>query len=339
MAENRPTKSSDDAGPVDISAVVVGYNSEEHIGKMIASLEQSLSGFSYEVIVVDNASADDTSAVARAAIRNGEVVRLEENVGYGRGANAGIAVAAGRLCLVLNDDVSISTESLEMMIDTLDSMPNVRLAAPRMVDPAGSTLPTARRFLPGIRDEVARVTDLLTGRRSRIVEPSGGPPLRVDFVLAACILLETRFLQTIGGFGAAYFMYGEDIDLCRRLKSRGEQVMLVPDATASHDQAVAEDRRIRGRDFSKRILDARDTYYRTWLPRWERMLINAFRAFGISDQPFRLKYHLPKALYDGPSLRQHRQPPSLLTGSRLTSRAETSPGDQQGHDQASQSSP
>jgi GT2 family glycosyltransferase len=296
---------------LELSAVVVGYNSSDHIGSMIQALEHSLSGMAAEVIVVDNASSDHTFRVAESALIRGRALRLDENVGYGRGANAGIALARGRLCLILNDDVVIGPESLRMMIGVFDASPETRLVAPRMVDPGGRTLPTARRHLPGIRDEAARVRDLLTRSRDRLIQPSGGPPMQVDFALAACLLGESDYLRSIGGFSNAYFMYGEDIDLCRRIKSLGGKVMLVPEAQARHDQAVAEDRRIRGRDFSRRILDARDTFYRTWLPRWERMLINLFRAFGPSDQPFRLGYHLPKVIYDGPSLRSYRRPSPL----------------------------
>lgn len=310
--------SAEGHGRVELSAVVVGYNSSDHIGEMIKSLQASLNGIEAEVIVVDNASADDTHEVAAAAISRGRALRLEENVGYGRGANAGIAAARGRLCLILNDDVIIDPESLRRMIDALDSEEDVRLVAPRMVSPAGKTLPTARRYLPGLRDEVARIGDFIRRTRSRIIEPSGGPAMRVDFVLAACLLGESSYLRTIGGFSDAYFMYGEDIDLCRRVKSMGDYVVLAPDAQARHDQAVAEDRRIRGKDFSRRILDARNAYYRTWLPRWERALINLFRAVGPSDQPFRLRYHFPKAIYDGPSLRQFRRPDALVDVSART---------------------
>lgn len=99
----------------------------------------------------------------------------------------------------------------------------------------------------------------------------------------------------------------------------GGHAVIVPEAEGCHDQAVAVDRRIRGRDFSDRILGARDTYYRMWLSRPERMAVNLFRAFRVSDQPHRLRYHFPKVIHDGRSLTQYRTPPSLGSSLEQTS--------------------
>lgn len=290
--------------------IVVAYNSEAHIEEMIRALDLMLSDIEAEVLIVDNASGDQTFDRAEAALSQGAVIRLNQNVGYGRGANAGLKAAGGRLSLILNDDVSVSPDSLRLLMEASRGV-NVRLVAPLMMSPAGDTLPSARRYLPGLRDELARVTDFARGLRTRLVEPDGGSPIDVDFVLAACLLGETDYLRQIGGFSDAFFMYGEDIDLCRRVKSLGGRVLLVPEAIGRHDQAVAEGRRIRGHDFSERILDARDAYYRTWLSRGERVAINLFRSVGLSDQPYRFRYHFPKVFVDGPDLRRYRRPAPL----------------------------
>ena len=207
--------------------------------------------------------------------------------------------------------MSIEPESITLLMEAIDSDDDIRLAVPRMVTPDGGRLPTGRRYLPGLKDEAARVGDLLRGRRTRIELPDTGPPVEVEFVLAACLMAETKFIVDLGGFSDAFFMYGEDIDLCRRVASIGGRAVIVPEAVGRHDQAVAEDRRILGRDFTDRILRARDTYYRIWLPRPERMAINLFRAFGVSDQPHRFRYHLPKVFYDGPSMTEYRDPGPL----------------------------
>lgn len=130
-------------------------------------------------------------------------------------------------------------------------------------------------------------------------------------LVCACVMGRAEVLRGIGGFNDVFFMYGEDIDICRRLVAHGYKLMTVPTALALHQRDVAPGRRPRGHDFSERILEARNTYYRIWLPRWQRILVNLWRAIGPSDQPFRLRYHLAKAVWDGASLRHLRDLPVL----------------------------
>ena len=294
----------------ELTVIVVAYNAEGHISRTIEKLELSLGRHRAEIIIIDNNSLDRTGELADRALTTGSVVSLSQNVGYGRGANEGLRRARGRFSIIMNDDVTIDSESIDMLLSVLEK-PNVRLVAPRMANPTGGTLPSGRRYLPGLRDEVARIGDFVTRRRRRLVEPLVGPPVRVDFVLAACLMVESQFLRSIGGFSDRFFMYGEDIDLCRRVKEIGGDILLVPSATACHDQAVAGERRFRGHEFTERILSARDTYYRIWLPTWERILVNLIRALGPRDQPFRFKHHISRAFSTNDSLAHERMPRSL----------------------------
>lgn len=99
-------------------------------------------------------------------------------MGYGRGANRGLEVATGRMVLILNDDATIGPRSIQLLINALDSDSAARLAAPRMVSPQGDRLPSGRRYLPGLRAEVARIGDRIRGRRTRLAMPEYGPTHR-----------------------------------------------------------------------------------------------------------------------------------------------------------------
>ena len=135
-------------------------------------------------------------------------------------------------------------------------------------------------------------------------------------LICACVMGRTDVLRELGGFNSSFFMYGEDIDLGQRLKSANLKLMTVPGATAIHQREISPDRRYRVREFSERILNARDLYYRIWLPRYERSAVNLFRAFGLSDQPYRFKYHFPRALWDGPNLKELRKIEPLKTSNQ-----------------------
>ncbi len=296
-----------------LSIVPVTFNSAEHIEGTIEALAAATADIPAEVVIVDNASSDDTVQRATAVLRdNMGVVALEENVGFGPGANEGIRRARGTYTLIMNDDVHPTPGSLEKLIDVLESDQTVGLVGPRMLYPDGTAADATRKFLPGLRDELGRVADRLNRRDDRNSYPDDDQPVEVGLLIAACVMGRTKQLQKLGGFNPEFFFYGEDIDLCRRLHERGLKTVTIPSATAVHDQNVAPDRRPRGRDFSTRILDARDRFYRIWLSRPERMAINLWRAIGPSDQPFRFSYHMRKALYDGPSLPSFREPPPLI---------------------------
>lgn len=291
-----------------LSIIPVAFNSESEIAKTIEHLESITSHLSIEIVVVDNASADSTAEEARRAVRRGRVVTSDVNLGFGGGANLGLKHARGDYVLIMNDDVMPRPGAIEKMIDTLRSDPRIGLVGPRMLHPDGSVAPATRSHLPGIADEAARWKDKVTRRDDRNAYPSGEEPREVALLICACVIAHTETLRDLGGFSPLFFFYGEDIDLCRRLQANGLKAVTVPSAEAVHDQDVAPSRRKSGRDFMDRILNARDTYYRVWLSKPERVLINLVRAFGGQDQPHRFKFHLRKAMADGGSLAQFRRP-------------------------------
>ena len=143
--------------------------------------------------------------------------------------------------------------------------------------------------------------------------PTAGAPVDVGLLIAACLMGKTEVLRTLGGFNESFFFYGEDIDLCRRLDRAGYRRVLAPEALAIHHHEIATDRRYRRHVFLSRMLNARDTYYRIWLSRPSRMLINLYRALGPGEQPFKLRFHLRRAIYDGPNVRSLRRLPALAT--------------------------
>ena len=295
----------------DVTAVLITHNSRDGIDATITQLESSLSHLSAEIIAVDNASQDDTVSRLKRRIRRGRVIDLAKNIGYGPGLNVGLAAATGRHVLLMNDDIRFEPDCVNGLIKALDSNENVGLVGPRIVFPDGSQAPAARPYLPGWQDEYARVIDRVTKRGLRTNYPVAGGPVDVGLLIAACLMGRTEVLRAIGGFNPSFFFYGEDIDLCRRLHRNGYRRLLVPEAVAVHHHEMAVDRRYRGREFSTRILKARDLYYRIWLSRPSRMLLNVYRAIGPTDQPMRLAFHIPRAMYDGPSVKHLRSLPAL----------------------------
>ena len=241
-----------------LSAVLVTHNSEDGIDATISQLESSLRHLSAEIIAVDNASQDDTVRLLQRRIRRGRVVELTQNIGYGPGLNVGLAMAEGRRVLLMNDDVRFDADCVNRLIDTLDSSRDIGIVGPRIVHTDGRPAPAARPYLPGWKDEWARVIDVVTRHDSRTDYPAAGDPLDVGLLIAACLMGRTEVLRSIGGFNESFFFFGEDIDLCRRLHKTGYRCVLAPAATAIHHSEMAADRRYQGKAFSIRALKARD---------------------------------------------------------------------------------
>lgn len=296
--------------PLDVTAIVISYNSGDRVAETVGALESALADREAEILVLDNASADDTVVIARRAITRGRVIANGDNLGYGKAANIGLAAARGRRVLVMNDDARIDAASLDELIEVLDSDPAIAIVGPRIVDPTGNPMPSARRRFPGPRDEMARLR--FAGKaRANVAYPFHDGPVDVKWLVGACLLGKTDLLVEAGGFNEAFFLYGEDIDLCRRLSGLGYRLVTVPDATSVHVGGVATGQQHDSRARILRQISGRSVYYRIWYPRFVRSLIYLARAFGLRGQPLRLQTLLPMAWNDGPSLEGQRFPPPL----------------------------
>lgn len=299
------------SGTLDVSAIVIAYRSADRITEAIGQLESAMAHLEAELIIVDNASGDGTVELAEKALTRGRVIANTDNLGYGHAANLGIAAARGRTCLILNDDAVIDPESLDRLLAVLESDPSIALAGPRIVDSNGEPMPSARLDFPGLSEE----SRLMKNRVARVninnVYPASSEVTDVAWLVGACILGRTDVLRSAGGFNPVFFLYAEDIDLCKRIKVLGHRVVTVPDAVCTHvgsvstTEAFSDDARV------LRRAESRNLFYRLWYRKPTRMLIHLRRAIGFKHQPMRLRYHLPKVIADGGSLAKERFPESL----------------------------
>lgn len=296
-----------------VSAIVVSYNSGDRIVGAIRSHDAALRAFNGEIIVVDNASSDDSvSAVRSANVERCTVIANRDNIGYGKAVNQALRVARGDAALILNDDARISADSLEALVAALVEDDRVAMVGPRIVDEGGMSMPSARSVFPGLSEEVQRLRDLVRGvNRNALYPTPSSEPTDVAWLVGACLLVRTHLMKRLGGFNPAFFLYAEDIDLSRRLHEYGYRVRTVPNARCIHSGSVSTSVEFGADASSKRRTSARDLYYRIWLSRPERALVHLRRALGLSNQPRRVLHHLPRVIWDGASLHHLRFPPRI----------------------------
>jgi len=234
--------SSEAIGQGAVTAVVVDF----HSGDDLRACCQSLLAEQCTVVVVDN-GATGTSAAMLGAVK--DLVTLLEtgvNLGFGGGVNRGVAVAATPLVLVCNPDLVVHDGAVAAMVAALDAEPDWALVGPKILDSAGETYPSVRRF-PSLLDAVGHALlaplwpkNPFTARyrSGYAVKPKWG----VDWISGACFLIRREAFEALGGFDEGFFMFAEDLDLCFRAHQLGFGIGYVDRAVVTHVEGVSRRR-------------------------------------------------------------------------------------------------
>ena len=217
----------------ELVVVTVTYGSAGHIGPTMQALPADrLAG----IVVVDNASSDDTVAVVRSlGIPNLTVVANERNVGFGAGNNVGLAAAPpSRWVAFVNPDAHVDADALLALVNHLEATPTAAMAGPRLSDASGPITSAGR--LPTVAGLVRYQTPepirrLLPERRLPATHATTGPVGQIE---GACMVCDRAAIEAIGGFDERFFLFFEESDLARRLADVGRTVELVAGASAFH---------------------------------------------------------------------------------------------------------
>lgn len=267
-----------------ISVVVVSYQTRELTLRCLAGLRAATTT-PYEVIVVDNASADGSADAIAAAEPSARVLRLPENVGFGRAVNAGAAVARGRWLLLLNPDTTPVGDVLAAFLAAIRLYPQARLYTGRTLRADRTDDGRSCFGLPSLWSLLCFATGLSTVfRKSPWFNPEELPGLPRDRsasvpAASGCLLLiEKALFDQLGGFTPDYFMYSEDIDLCARAATLGARPQLVPQAQVVHVGGAAST------SVNKRVMVLRGkcTYLRLRWPRRRAAVGRALLTAGIA---------------------------------------------------------
>lgn len=248
----------------ELSIVIVSYRCRDLLRACLDSLAANRVDVDMEVLLLDNASGDDTLRAAEAHPWV-SAEALTDNVGFGRANNLGFARARGRAVLALNPDTVVPAGALRACLDELWGRPDVGVLTPRLVDPHGRLDRRCKRGFPTPWSSFCYFTGLdrhLTGPRSTRYTVGWLPedrPGDVESVTGAFMLMRAEALAEVGGFDEQFFMYAEDIDLCLRFIERGWRVRYWPGRDVVH---VGAGSNVDGR----RPAAADSAYFRTMAP-------------------------------------------------------------------------
>ena len=232
------------AARMQISAVLVNYNAGQELARALSSIAIELAGQEWEAVVVDNASSDGSAEVVGDFAPHVRLVRNDQNVGFARGVNQGLAATSGPLVLLMNPDCRLGAGAVTILAHELASADSYAVAGPRILNPDGTVQGSARGdpdMFTGLfgRTTVLRrlLPDLAVARRNVVSSDAGRKEkssVAVDWLSGACLLVRREALNSVNGFDERYFLYWEDADLCRRLRGTGAEIRYVPAATATH---------------------------------------------------------------------------------------------------------
>jgi N-acetylglucosaminyl-diphospho-decaprenol L-rhamnosyltransferase len=233
---------------MDLAIVIVSYNTRDLLADCLRSVLTGLkrSGLAGHVWVVDNASSDGSAGMVRQEYPDVRLVALQENLGFAAGNNAALGemeAARGqtpRYFFFLNPDTLILNDALGALVRVLDSSPHIGAAGAMLVDRDGGFQHSAFQF-PGLAQIFfdffpvhARLLDSrLNGRYPRKLYEAGRPFL-IDHPLGAALMVRSSLIREVGAFDERFFMYCEEVDLCRRIRAAGWEIACVPQARVVH---------------------------------------------------------------------------------------------------------
>lgn len=249
-----------------LSVIVVTWNSAADIEPCLDSINF---GHQFEIIVVDNASGDDTRQRLE-QWHHLTVIPNPANYGYARANNQGLAKATGEYVLLLNPDTVIDLGALDLLSDCLDANPRAAAAAPRLVNPDG-TNQDSMRSLPTMIDIFWDLTGLSrlfprsrTFGRWRLRWFDYDRAQEVEQPMASCLMFRRSVLVELGGLDQRFPIFYNDVDLSRRLRDRGWTTLYVPEARVTHKRGAST-----GQVRSKMIWETHRSLFR-YLRKYDR---------------------------------------------------------------------
>ena len=210
----------------EVSIIIVSFNAAAELERCLASLRTAAPSASHEIIVVDNASADDS--VQRARRLGVHVIEAGANLGFAAATNLGIRASHGASLLLLNSDTEVPRGAIDQLLSELGRDRDIAVVGPRLVDGAGRP---ELSFGPNIgplnewRQKRRALGDVEEETRRRQYP---------DGVSGACLLVRRTDAEAVRLLDERYFMYTEDVDFCAAIRARGRRVLFTPDVEVVH---------------------------------------------------------------------------------------------------------
>ncbi len=224
----------------DASIIIVSFNTREILRECLQSVLRESTNLSVEILVVDNHSSDGSADMVEKDFPQVVLLRSSVNLGFGAANNLALQQARGKYYVLLNSDAFFQPGALEVSIRHMDETPGCGIGGGRLIGRDGSWQPSSRSFHTILRDVI-----VITGLAGQFPKSKffghfdrtwadEDQPASVDWVPGAFSIVRPSVLKQIGAFDPAFFLYYEEVDLCRRVKNAGYDIWYWPDIVVVH---------------------------------------------------------------------------------------------------------
>jgi GT2 family glycosyltransferase len=213
---------------MDLSIVIVNWNTAKLLTQCLESIYRTGSRYTFEIIMVDNGSSDGSVLTVEQRFPDVFIIQNNQNLGFAKANNRGIAMAQGRYYLLLNSDTIVLPGTLDELVHTADLYTDVGVLSPKLLN-IDDTLQESWASFPSFGSE-------LLGRnfRNHQLVPDVSSAYDVDWVSGACMLVRAKMVHEVGLLDEDYFMYSEEADWCFRIKKMGWKIWYLSNAVIYH---------------------------------------------------------------------------------------------------------
>lgn len=289
--------------PIDLSILIVSFNTRELTCACLRSVFEQTSSMNFEVLVVDNASADGSADAIAAEFPQVRLSRSPDNLGFAVANNCAAELAKGRYLLLLNSDTVVLDGAIERLFAYAEAAQGAGVFGGRTVFADGSPNPTSCWGKPTLWSEFCMAIGLRNQfLGSKIFDSRGRDEARlddVDVITGCFLMMRSELWRQLEGFDTRFFMYGEDFDLCLRAAQLGAPAQACREATIIHHGGASDT--VRSAKIIKLFRAQAQLYTKHWSPfrarlgrgildLWATLRIAPFSVLRFLSPKFRASY-------------------------------------------------
>ncbi len=226
---------------MQLSIIIVNHNAEKFLEECLSSIIKNTQQVDFEIIVIDNNSKNSCAALIKNSFKQASLIENKENLGFAKAVNQGMRFAKSEFILLLNNDVTVLPQSINKLLQFMESCPDAMAAGGKVLNPDGTLQFSCRRFttfFTALFNRRSFLTRIFKNNRfSRSYLMSDWPhdkTYKVDWISACCLIIRKEALEKVGFMDEDFFMYCEDVDWCYRAKQKDYRVYYFPEAKFFH---------------------------------------------------------------------------------------------------------
>ena len=251
---------------MQLSVIILNYNVRYFLELCVLSVQNAIQNMDAEIIVIDNNSSDDSCAMMKLRFPNIKLIENNENSGFPKGNNIGVAQAKGEYLCVLNPDTVVAEDTFEKVLAFAEKQKNLGIIGCKLIDGAGNFLPESKRGIPTPWVAFTKIAGLYkifpnstTFNKYYAQHLSENETGKIDILVGAFMVMKRDLYNEIGGFDENCFMYSDDIDLSYMVLQKGKSNYYFHETTVIHYKGEST---IKDETYMKRFQEAMHFFYK-----------------------------------------------------------------------------